>query len=486
MSDGKRQRRAAGPAILLFVLVMLPALPLRAADWAPAQIAKGGGPEALAQVPESATAVRQELAAALAVHDRARVRAGLRALADFGYAPTQATIDLLFPYLPADEQADLARRFAANGAPAGASRLYAAVPAERRLIEGIARDPRTGRLFVSSVVGRELLVFERGSWRAVAGVAGGSLFGMAVDAPRRRLWLASGSVEQTPHPETAFRGLIALDLDSLRVVARIPLAGSPGDLTVGGDGSVYASDPERGIVFRLRPGARAASVLVPEGRLRSPQGLVLSADGRRLYVADYGYGIAIVDPASGHVRRLAARGIAMLDGVDGLVGDRGALVAIQNGIRPHRIVRLRLDRLGETVIGVDLIERANPAWGEPTLGVIAGRELLYVADGQWERYGAGGAETGPARPTPIRAVRLMAVRLIKAGLHRTRAPRVAAGDERQRSGRVERARDRHASRRFLLSVGSRQGRFASHRTTFLTGSGTDHRVMRLPDECTMS
>jgi sugar lactone lactonase YvrE len=479
--NGRRQRAGIGPAFLALFLIATPALPLAAAgDWAPAQILKSGGADALRRFPESASAVRRMLAAAHAAHDAARVRAGLHALARMGYAPSRATIDLLSPYLAPEEQAGLARRFAANGAAAGASRLYASVPPERRLVEGIARDPRTGRLFAGTVVGRELLVFDHCGWRAVPGVDAGSLFGMAVDAPGRRLWIASGALDQTPHPEAAFRGLIAVDVDKLRVVRRVALAGSPGDLAIGRDGTVYASDPVDGTLFRLRPGA-PASVLVPAGRFRSPQGLVLSPDERRLYVADYAYGIGIVDLASGHIGRLAARGPAMLDGVDGMIGDRGALIAIQNGVSPHRIVRLRLDRAGATVTRVDIVESANPAWGEPSLGTIAGGDLLYVADGQWERYGAGGAETGAARPTPIRAVRL-----IEAGLHRSRRARVAAGDERQRSGRVERTRDRHAGRRFLLSVGSRQGWFASHRTTFLTGSGTDHRVMRLPDECIMS
>jgi sugar lactone lactonase YvrE len=482
VNDRKRQRVEARPASILLCLLLALAPPLSAADWEPARILKGGGPETLASFPESASVVRRQLAAALEAHDGARIRAGLGVLADMGYAPSRETMDLLSPYLPNDERAALARRFAANRTPAGTSRLIAEVPADRRLIEGIARDPRNGRLFTGSVVGRELLVFEHGAWRAVAGVDGGSLFGMAVDAPRRLLWITSASLEQTPHPETAFRGLIALDLDSLRVARRVALTGTLGDLTVGPDGTIYASDSVGGAVFRLRPGDRAASVLVPEGRLRSPQGMVLSADGRRLYVADYAYGIGIVDPASGRVRRLAARRPAMLDGVDALLGDRGSLIAIQNGVNPHRIVRLRLDRAGETVIRVDVLERANPAWGEPSLGVIAGREMLYIADGQWERYGAGGAETGAARPTAIRSVRIS----VEAGLHRARGPRVVGADEGQRSRRGGRALDDRAGRRFFLSAGPRDDRFASHRTTFLTGFGTDHRVIGPPDECTMS
>ena len=37
-------------------------------------------------------------------------------------------------------------------------------------------------------------------------------------------------------------------------------------------------------------------------------------------------------------------------------------------------------------------------------------DLLYVADAQWERFGAGGAVNGeaPLRPTPIRIVPLRA------------------------------------------------------------------------------
>jgi hypothetical protein len=105
-----------------------------------------------------------------------------------------------------------------------------------------------------------------------------------------------------------------------------------------------------------------------------------------------------------------------------------------------------------------------------------------LADGPSERRVAGIAETGAPWASPIR-VRPISV---EAGLHRTDAPRFAAGDERQRSRRVERAWAGDAGRRFLFPAGPRYDRFASHRTTFLTGLNADHRVMLLPDECIMS
>ena len=94
----------------------------------------------------------------------------------------------------------------------------------------------------------------------------------------------------------------------------------------------------------------------------------------------------------------------MLDGIDGLwlVGD--SLVGIQNGLRPMRIVRLELSADRTRVVSAHDWERANPAWTEPVSGTVARSRLVYVATGQWDRFGQGGAPVGdrPAVPTEIR------------------------------------------------------------------------------------
>jgi sugar lactone lactonase YvrE len=379
--------------------------------WEPARILAEAADEAVAleRFPESASALRRRIGAAHRDGDSARVRAAMTRLADMGYTLSPQSLDQLAAHFDLEQVAAIRSRFDASRTHLGWSHPVDSVPAERRLIEAIATDPRTGRLFATSVVGRELLVHDAIGWRPIAGVEGGSLFGMVLDPTQRRLWIASGALDQTPSPATAFRGLIAVDLDTLRTVERIPAPdlGSPGDVTIAPDGTLYASDPIGGAIFRTRPGALRLTALVPSGRFRSPQGMVVSSDGTRLYVADYAYGIGIVDLVSGAVTRLTAREPAMLDGVDGLLADGDALIAIQNGTSPRRIVRLRLEG-GCEVAGIEILERATPEWGEPTLGSISGGELLYVADGQWERYGPAGAVVGdaPLRPTSIRALPL--------------------------------------------------------------------------------
>ncbi|MGI8931033.1 MAG: SMP-30/gluconolactonase/LRE family protein [Sphingomicrobium sp.] len=363
------------------------------------------------QFPNSASLQRRILGAVLRAQNADAARGALQRLADMGYALRADSIASLAPRIGeaaaalAEERAMRARQ------PFGTSAVVATIGPQHRLIEGLAWDTKRQRLFVSSVVDRALLVMDGNRGRKIAAVEAGSLFGLAIDEPRRILWIGSGAVDPTPEPATAFRGLIGYHLDREQVVARIAApanAQAPADLAIGPEGSVYVSDSLGGAIYALRPGAAAMETLVAAGALSSPQGIAAHPDGRRLYVADYDYGIAIVDIASGVVRRLAARVPMMLDGVDGLLWDDGYLVAIQNGTDPRRILRIALDSSGTHATTFSVIEQANPQWGEPTIGQIVGHELMYVSDPQWERFGPGGKLIGieALRPNRVRIVPL--------------------------------------------------------------------------------
>ena len=93
-------------------------------------------------------------------------------------------------------------------------------------------------------------------------------------------------------------------------------------------------------------------------------------------------------------------------GIDGLYFDRGGLVGVQNGVAPARVVRLRLSASGERVDALEVLERARPDYAEPTLGVIVGRDLFYVANSQWERFGEDGKIDAPDRLQPPLVLRL--------------------------------------------------------------------------------
>ncbi len=368
---------------------------------------------ARAQAPSaeiSASAVRVRIADAIEKRDGTAVGATADLLAAMGAGLSPESQQRIAPFLSEERRQSLHAAFAENVQPVAVSVPYDAIPAKYRLVEGLAFDARTRRLFAGTVVNGRLLVRDIAGWQAIALPEGlGGLFGMALDDRRRRLWVANGVAEPVADRRSIAPGLIEIDVDTLQVVARHPLpqgsTGTPGDVTIGFDGSVYVSDGVKGGIYRCAPGCAALEDFVAVGSLRRPQGMVPTFDRRGLLVADYAKGLARVDLSDGQVTWLHAAVPEMLDGIDGLLRDGGALFAIQNGTVPRRLLRITLNEQETAIDRVAVVEREHPQWGEPTLATMVGGQLVYVADGQWEVYGPGGSvRSGAARDTALRTL----------------------------------------------------------------------------------
>lgn len=274
------------------------------------------------------------------------------------------------------------------------------IPAEFGLIEGIAFDPASRQYYAGAVEDGALLVKEGDRWRrTVLPYRTAGLFGMALDRQRGILWIASGVAGPTKAKQ-GFRGVIGVTALGLEAAGRaaVPTAdvnAQPGDVAVGLDGSVYVSDGQAGNLYICRPGCTELVALVPAGTFKSTQGLAVSRDGKALYVADYGRGLWRIDLKKPKI----ISQISQLNGIDGLVRDGDTLIAIVNG-DGRKIVRMILDPTG-TSVASEAILGTPPGLGDPTLGIIVGGKLLYVADAQWDRFDEHGVSKSPARVTHI-------------------------------------------------------------------------------------
>lgn len=269
--------------------------------------------------------------------------------------------------------------------------------------EGIAHDPQSGDFFLSSVHKRKIVRVGRdGAARDFVreGQDGlWSVLALRVDASRKLLWATSAALREGLRYRKEDEGksaLFAFHLDTGKLARRVdaPADGKKhnlNDLALDAQGTLFVSDAMSGHLYALAPGQETFRVLVEPGVLASPQGLALSPDGRTLFVADYSRGLARVDVASGRVQLLEPPADTVLAGIDGLIAHGRDLIAIQNGIRPHRVVRISLDEAGARVAGVTLLDRAHPAYDEPTLGVLVGDDLHYIANSQWGSFTKEGA-----------------------------------------------------------------------------------------------
>lgn len=308
------------------------------------------------------------------------------------------------------------KKLAANLYPKGAGEVAFSLRDVTGLIEGIAWREKTGEFYFGDVN-------DRAVWRRAAdgtikrltppGDALLGVFGLAVDESTGTLWAATSAVPAMrgfTADQDGTAALAEIDLNSGAIRRTIPVerrAGDQqshvlGDLALAADGTVWLTDSGGPVVWRLAPGAAALEPFVEHPEFASLQGIVVRAAGA-LVVADYAGGLLRIDPANRSVRRLDTPAGTTLVGIDGLAtGGEGELLAIQNGTRPSRILRIELDPADETITAVTVLESGHITMAAPSLGCVAtDGAFYYIGNAGWSRFeDTGGAASSP-RTVPV-------------------------------------------------------------------------------------
>lgn len=279
------------------------------------------------------------------------------------------------------------------------------------LAEDIDYDSHSRRFFISSVrLGKIVTTDLRGVTRDFAKASDGwPLLALKVDTRRGRLWateVALQGFDFAPKADWGRSALICYDLKDGKLLQRVegPSGSALGDMLLTPMGDVIVSDGDGGGVYRLRPDGSALERL-DAGDFISPQTAAPHPDGRRLFIPDYVRGIGVLDPTSRHVEWLPMMGRFALNGIDGLYATRGALVAVQNGTAPERVVMFRLNDSASEIVSEDIIERASRTLGDPTHGVIVGTTFYYIANSGWDAIDEHGKLKPGGRLSPARVMR---------------------------------------------------------------------------------
>ncbi|MBC9031551.1 hypothetical protein IAG41_04020 [Sphingomonas sp. JC676] len=283
-----------------------------------------------------------------------------------------------------------------------------AVPAQYRLIEGVASDGET--VWLSSILDRMIVEYRKRRFRAVPMPKGeGAPLGIAWDAGRGWLWVAANCPDVLKLADCR-TGLVAIDRSgkpraSLRPAGDTPF--TPGDVSVWRD-QVFVSDGANGAVYRCRGDCRELTVVIAPRQKGSAQGTVVYDGGKRLLVADYGRGLISVDLATLAETPVPLEDGSLLPGVDGMVADGDGFVGVRNASIPGKAWRFRISA-DNHVTRLEVAAQGG-AIVDPTQIARAGDKLLIVADSQWSAYSPDkdGKVSGVQKPTPIVAIQASA------------------------------------------------------------------------------
>jgi len=386
------------------------------AAWARAATALGDGNYSIArkEVDYAASAWPTQPAylwgravAALLTHDTAAVLSSLDAYAALGLGRDVHSDPRFSPLISQSRFAAVVARLDSNRAPIARSHVVATLPDSTFWPEGVDYDPRSRRYYIGSVRHRTIAEVVNGKvtrelWpRAQAGI--GAVLGVRVDTLRGVLWATLAGVPQmegfTP-ADSSIASIVRVRVADGAIERRWDLSPSPrghalGDVVLGPTGDVFVTDSNDPVLYRIRRGSDTLEA-IRHPLFRSPQGMAAPPNASVLYVADYAHGLLRVDLATNAVTRLDDAPSSTSLGCDGLVWYDGAIIAVQNGVAPARIMRFVLDRTATRIERAELLDRNTRIADEPTIGTIAGGEFVYVANSQWEKFTESGARV-PAR-----------------------------------------------------------------------------------------
>jgi hypothetical protein len=300
--------------------------------------------------------------------------------------------------------AEIEAQFAANMKSAGAPHMITQYDDANLLPEAYAVGS-SGTCFIGSVRTGKIIDLSGAAAPKEIVVANGGVFDIEVRGDT--LWAAVNNqlaYKQTD-PEDKFASITVFDLTTGAVKREVRVAEPEallGDLEVAKDGTAYASDSLTPRLFKLAPGGDTLEVFAEDPRFANLQGIALDEPNHRIFIADYLAGLFVVDTDTAEVTKIDNSIDAHLGGIDGLYYYQGALIGIQNGTMPLRIVRIALNDEATAATGFEVLQQNLQDWSEPTHGAIVKTELHYIATSNWPSYDRDwnvreGAELQPVR-----------------------------------------------------------------------------------------
>lgn len=263
--------------------------------------------------------------------------------------------------------------------------------------EGVTYLPKSKTWLASSIRKRKIVSFDIKTGQCTDWFKDDktlSVLAMKADAKEEFLWVATAAFVEMERDDKALHGkaeVLKIDLKTKQVVKGYTVRGNHvfGDLIVAKNGIVYVSDSYKPIVYKIENDSISEFVTFPNDGYNL-QGLAFNKEESKLFVADYLKGITVVDILTKAKTSLIFPEGTSAKGIDGIVFYNNTLIAIQNGVKPIRVMQFQLNKKQNQISGFKILDNNRPEFNEPALATMVGEQLYFFANSPWSAYDKNG------------------------------------------------------------------------------------------------
>jgi DNA-binding beta-propeller fold protein YncE len=258
--------------------------------------------------------------------------------------------------------------------------------------EGIAIDPRSGDVYVSSINQHKILRIAKNGKAAdfISSGVHGFLegLGMKIDTDRNWLWAVSNKKENGIYTSQ----LQSFDLKTGEEKQRYQIQDTTphifNDLVIL-DSVLYITDTYSSALYQLDTRKPELRLYKKHADLSYPNGITADPGTHRLYIASYKNGLVMLDVNTGETSILKGDvNKTRVRGLDGIIFYRNNLIGVYNleDRKQHAVLQYRLSTDGKSIQTEKIIDEGNPSFYEPTTVAVYRNKLYVIANSHLAVY----------------------------------------------------------------------------------------------------
>ncbi|OFX88873.1 MAG: hypothetical protein A2W99_05260 [Bacteroidetes bacterium GWF2_33_16] len=252
--------------------------------------------------------------------------------------------------------------------------------------EGIAYSQKMKAFYLTSITKSKIIVVDQKNGKQHDFIAEQEFgftpgCGIWVDDLQDKLYAVGGFYKSS----TATSFLYSFELSTGQLIKKYEITDTGdhflNDMVIDNKSNIYLTDTKASSIYLLKSGTDSLQQYFASEEIQYPNGIAISEDFSKLYIASHTQGIRVLDLATKIILNEKDTTLSS-KGIDGLEFYNGNLYAIQNAIRAtgYNFRKLILNKTQDHISGVEIIDYNNPKLDVPLTFCIAGTKAVVIGN----------------------------------------------------------------------------------------------------------